>query len=794
MISENFDEDEKPVEPFDFKKIFYLMLRQWQWFLLFGILGITAAYTYNKLTKPRFVVSASILVPEKSSGMDMKSIFEGVLDQKSNNIFNQIEIIKSYYPINQTLVNLKWKTSWYKKEMFIWKGIYNQEPFEVQETQDFVNLKGIPVYITPTSGEAFLITVDGKAKFNNKITEVKFDGKGTFGQPFSNTYFNFTLDKKTKSADVTDGKFMFVFNDLNATTLAYQKKLKITLKVKNSDLIQCTIEGEEPAKEGEFLNELIKVYIESKMNLQNEAQKRSLEFINAQLTGISDSLDIAGTKFTAFRSKNKIFDLGEQGTLVMNNLKEIESEKAKSQMQLDYFHNLLSYLSTPGNLKQLVSPSVVGIEDASLNMLVLKMGELYNRRQIISFSAKENNPTLGLIDKEMTQTRTLINENLRNLIDNATKSIKSLKDRQKMISSELNNLPQKEQQMINIQRQFDLTNEIYTFLLKKRAETNIALASSISDVQVIDIARPADATPLGLPGRTILIIGFILGIAIPLGIIMLMNILDDSIRSQEDIENNTTIPTLGYIIFDQSTSFTTVAENPKSIIAESFRTLRTNLQFMLSEPGSKVISIQSINPGEGKSFISMNLAAILAMNNKKVLLIGADMRKPKLHKIFNINNEHGLSTYLIGYDTIGQAILPTSIKNLSLLPSGPIPPNPAEILGKPEMKKLIDEVRNSYDYIIIDNAPVSMVTDGIIVSHLSDLNIFILRYAMSHKHQIGMINQYADKQMINHLGIVVNGIKSNAFGYSFSKYSRYEVYDKNSYHNKYYSSEEHGTK
>jgi capsular exopolysaccharide synthesis family protein len=260
-----------------------------------------------------------------------------------------------------------------------------------------------------------------------------------------------------------------------------------------------------------------------------------------------------------------------------------------------------------------------------------------------------------------------------------------------------------------------------------------------------------------------------------------MNSLDDRIRSQEDIENKTKIPILGNIVHDDSNSAITVSENPKSVIAESFRTLRTNLQFMLTDPGSKVISVLSTNPAEGKSFTAMNLAAILAMNNKTVLLIGADMRKPKLHKVFNFSNEHGLSTYLIGYDPIEAVILPTKVKNLSVMLSGPIPPNPAEILGKAEMKTLLDNVREQFDFIILDNAPVLLVTDGLILSQMSDLNIFILRYGVSHKHQLEMINQYAVKKIIDHLAIVVNDIKSNAFGYSFSKYSRYEVSNKNLY-------------
>jgi len=232
-----------------------------------------------------------------------------------------------------------------------------------------------------------------------------------------------------------------------------------------------------------------------------------------------------------------------------------------------------------------------------------------------------------------------------------------------------------------------------------------------------------------------------------------------------------------------------VHENPKSNIAESFRALRTNLQYMLTGPLGKVISIHSTNPGEGKSFSAINLSAILAVNNKKVLLIGADLRKPRLHKVFKLSNENGLSTYLIGVDTIDQIIMPTAIENLSFLPSGPIPPNPSEILGKPEMKILLDSVRSRFDYIIIDNAPTAMVTDGHLVGHLSDLNIFILRYGFSKMHQIDLINQYVEQKTIDSVAILVNDIKINSFGNSYYKYYQYEAYQKS-----YYSAEDEGVK
>ena len=782
MLNSNIEIINQEVEEkIDYKKIIFLLRRQWKWLIFFCILGIIGALAYIKTKKPSYVVSTSILIPESSDGLDVQDLFKGSISKPKNNIYNQIEIIKSYYTIQKTLLNLNWRTSWYMKDIFIWRGIYRQEPFDVQEAPNFINPGGIPIIINPTVGNFYDVTIKGEIKLNGIPIDIKIEGTGEYDRPFKNEYFNFTLLKKVNNHESSNGKYYFVFNDLNDATLEYMNKLNAVLKDKKSDIIQCIITGEEPNKESEFLNELINVYTAGKMDFQNESQRRSLDFINDQLTGISDSLNDTGNKFTEFRSKNSVINLGAEGELVMNNLQEIEAEGAKSQMQLDYFQNLLKYLNNTSDLKQLVSPSVVGIQDAGLNALVLKLGELYNRRQVISFSAKENNPTVVMIDKELNQTRNQLIENLRNLIDNAKRNIESQKQRQDKISVELNRLPQKEQQMVNIQRQFNLTSEIYTFLLQKRAETNIALASSIPDIQIIDEARPQTASIVGFSNKMILLFGFLIGIGLPIAYIFLINYFDDKIRTQKDLENNTNIPVLGNIIHSMAKSDLVVNENPKSTIAESFRAVRTNLQYMLTGSHGKVISVNSTNPGEGKSFTAINLGIILAMNSKKVLLIGADMRKPRLHKVFNLSNQHGLSTYLIGLDSLNDIILNTEVENLYLIPSGPIPPNPSEILSKPDLKVLVEEVRSKFDYIIIDNAPTALVTDAQIISHLTDLNIFVLRYAVSHKNEIDIINQYVNQKIMEKVAILVNDIKTNSFGYSYYKYYQYESYQKSYY-------------
>lgn len=765
-------------EEVDLKKLVYSFLSYWYWFVLLGVLGVSGGYFYSKLSKPKYMVSATILIPEETDGLDMKELFDGALDQSSTKIYNQIEIIKSSFTIRKTLLNLNWRTSWYQKGTFVWSGIYHNEPFDVQENSNFVNPTGVKVYITPQNGDRFNVSVDATVSVKGNPKEISFTDSGEFGKPFRNEYFAFTLLKRINIIDSQDQQYCFVFNDLNQLTRSYQSRLNVSLKDEYSDVVVCSVSGEEPEKESDFLNELINVYIAQKLELQNEAQRRSLDFINAQLSGISDSLNIAGNKFTEFRAKNTIIDLGAEGTIVMNNLKEIESERAKSQMQLDYFRNVLSYINESNDLTKVVSPSVIGIEDASLNRLVLKLGDLFNRRQLVSYSAKPNNPTLILIEQELTQTKNQLKENLRNLINNATESINSLKERQSKVNYQLNKLPGKEQQMINIQRQYNITNEIYNFLLQKRAETNISLASSISDIQIIESASTDLARSIGLSKMMMLYIGGFIGMVIPGLFIFFFNLFDSRILTQEDIENNTQLPIVGNIMHNPEKSELAVFNNPKSNIAESFRELRTNLEFMLSGPGPKVISIHSTNPGEGKSYNTINLGTILALNDNRVLIIGADMRKPKLHKIFDVDNARGLSTFLIGYDKLDQIVFPTTVPNLWVLPAGPVPPNPAEILNKPTMKHLLDQVRGKFDYIIIDNAPVALVTDGFMVSRLSDLNIFILRFGVSQKHQLELINQYADTKKVNNIGLIVNDIKAKSFGKRYYKYYQYEAYKK----------------
>ena len=761
---ENFFPQEEKI---NFRKVFVIMFKNWHLFVLFGILGLLGGYIYTRMTQPTYQSKAAIYSPRKSAaiGAGLEDLFKMQFTNDKSEVYNQIEIIKSFNINYKVVQNLDWRTSWFRKDGFIWESCYKSDPFIVQESEGLLNIPGVRIYIKPFSKSQYKLSVDDDVFFQGKEMHISFTSKCDFGMPYGNEFFHFTLLQNGDESYDKNVSYYFVFNDAAQMARDYLKKLVVKPNDKQSEIIRLQLESDQPQRDVDYLNQLVAVYMQNKMNFQTETQKKSLQFIDKQLVGISDSVNSASSNFTRFKSQNQIVNIDAQGTQVMTTLKEIQSEMMKNQMQLDYYRNLHEYLGESDNLKNLIAPSVVGVQDLSLNTMLVSLSELYNRRQVLSFSAKEDNPSLLLINREINQTTAQLKENLGNLIRNAEFQNKSFQEQEKGINSKLSMLPQKEQDLIHYQRRYELNNEIYTFMLQKRAEIDISLAGATPEVQIIDAARIETTDPVGLPKMIKILLGLFVGFLFPSIYLLIRHMVADTIELQEDVEKDNKVPVLGNVIHSTSKSDTPVYDNPRSGIAESYRGIRTNLQFMFTDRSPKVVAIHSTNPGEGKSFTSINLATILAMNNKRVILVGTDMRKPRMHRIFNLSNEHGLSTYLSSQDSFEDVVQDTLIKNLQIISSGPIPPNPSELLDRPEMENLIKSLKSKFDYVIMDNAPIAMVTDGQLCGQYADLNVFILRYTISKKDQVPFINQLAETKKMNNLAIIVNDIKGHSFGY-----------------------------
>jgi tyrosine-protein kinase Etk/Wzc len=783
MQDSNFPEFFMPQEePVHIKEFLMRTLYYWKWFAASIIIGLAGAWLYNRYSAPEYEINATVLVDDEKKGMEMSSLFEGLNMGGKVKIQNHIGMLRSYSLNYTALENLGWKVSWYENTPFYAKDIYGSEPpFLVTAKGSKANPTGIPILITPVSETEYLAEADTKTTdIKGQELKINFKTKGLFGQPFENDFFAFTVEKNNAAKGKTPKESYFCFNDIEQMALAYSGKLSVKLVDKQSDLISLQLKGVNPVREIDYLNELGRVYIKYGLTEKNRTSENTLLFIDSQLLGITDSLYKAENNFTNFRSEKKVVDLTEEARLVMTKLEELESQKAMDDMRLSYVTRLKKEMKDSRQMKQMVTPSVVGFADETFNALVTKLIELYSKREVMSFSLEERAPIIQVLDKELQMTLNAVSKTVDNQQSNLQIELQNISQRISQLGGQLSDLPQNEQKLINLKRRFDLNNDLYTFLLKKRAETAITMASSVPDVKVVDPARRITTIKTGPKKMLNYLIGLILGLFTPLIILIIYDNLNDSIQTKEEVEQRTKLPITGMIAHNDYDKEMIVAEHPRSSIAESFRSLRTNLKYIIPGEDQKVIALHSTIPGEGKTFVSLNLALILALNNKKVLLVGVDMRKPMLHHLFQSDNKKGLSTYLINYNSFDEVVEKTSVENLSFTPSGPIPPNPAELLENEYFGKFLAEARKKFDYIILDNAPISMVTDGILVGAHADANLFLLRLKFSHRNQVKFIDDLGERKAMPNLGIVLNDTRMDGYGYT-GRYSSYNGYGRGYY-------------
>lgn len=691
----------------------------------------------------------------------------------SKTINNEIELLKSYKLSQKDFEKLGWRTFWYRKDFLKMENLFQKEPFILTETKGKKNTEGLMINIIPEQNGWYKISANGMVITDYGIKKINFTDKGKFGKPFNNKYFHFKLEQKYPGQG-EGNKYCFMFRNQAKLSKYFQNNKTIVSAGNETDVINLIFKGKEPLRGIIYLNKLIEKYINKRLNLRTEAIRRSLNFINHEITGIASSLKKESDQVTKFRTDNQVVDLDKQATQIMEQLSDIEKEWSNKHIQLDYFQNLLTHINNTDSIKKMAMPSVVGIEDNSLGTLVLKLIDLYNQKEELAFSTHDNNPTVILINNKIRQVSTQISGNVINLIKDTRLNLENLSMRRDTINQALSNLPLKEQELIWKSRKYLLTNDLYVFILQKKMETEIELASIISDVQIITPASPDHISRYGigaLPRYLFYLIALIIGLIIPGIIIWFLDYINGNIKYQKDIEKLTSLTIAANIPHSEKKSYLTVHTDPRSSVAESYRRLRTNLQNLPETFKQKVIGIHSLRSGEGKSFTSINLSCILAMNGKKVLLIEANMRNPHLASIFNTKNEQGLSSYLIGLTSYEKIIFKTKIPNLSFISAGPVPPNPVELLDREQYKRLVIQARKDFDYIIICNAPTSILTDGIITGKQADLNLFILRYKYSKYNELKFINNLVKQELVSNASLLINDVKKEYYDYDYFPYS-----------------------
>jgi tyrosine-protein kinase Etk/Wzc len=747
----------------DLRRFLIKTIANWPLFVISIGLAYAIAYLINRYTEPQYSVNASIMIKD-----DRKSMSEMLIPSLDRyfvrqNVENEMSILKSYSLTRRTLSDLDFIISYYcvgrVRNARLYKPFFNVELDSVLETAIYT-----PVYITVMDEDRYHLEINSQYKINRILR---------FGEPFRHPNFNFTIrinkDNYRISSELSrQTKISFIVNDLNSLTNQYMSRLNISTSEKKSTVVSLSISGPVPQQETDYLNKLCEVYIRTGLEDKNRAAINTIKFIDSQLGSITDSLRKAELKLQNFRLENQIVDISKEGDAIYTKIQKLQSDAAVAELQKRYCIYLKNYIERKSDYNDIIVPSIVGISESMLNSLVTELSDLYKQKAVLKFSAQEDNPAVSMINLKLQKAVSALKENVNEMINTADLNIKDIKERTDKQGSALQKLPVTERQLINIRRDFDLNNNIFTFLLQKRAEAGIAKASNIPDNKILDEARAENATQISPKRSKNYLTALFLGSLIPLIIIFMTEYFNTRLTDLKELERLKKCNIIGTIGHNDKMSDLPVFEFPKSALSESFRSLRTNLQYLLREKDEKIILITSTISGEGKTFCATNIATILAMSNKKVLLIGLDLRKPKIHKFFNISNDSGLSTYLINQSTKDEIVIPTNIKNLYLVPAGPIPPNPSELIETEAMEKLINEYKKEFDYIILDTPPIAIVTDAILASKFSNTSIFVIRHNFSSKDVLYLADELAERGTMKKINILINDVKlPGYYGYSF---------------------------
>jgi len=757
-----------PEETIDLKRYFFLFLGKWYFIAICLFAALFVAYLVNRYSEPIYSVRATIVVgnvmaPNKQGVQNLMREMNLVSDRKM--IENEIGILKSYTLARTAIAELPdFKITYASvgRRGIAESKLYNRSPFVITLDSSAINPTGIPIYITILNREKYRIEQPDE----KESVVVKF------GEKYSDGKFSFIVNLVNPDQEVNNlsqRKFYAIFHSEHGLALKYMGKVNVALADKeNSSLLNLSSQGFVAQQEADYLNKLIEVYMRNDLNEKMQTSINTILFVDNQLSGIYDSLRRAEFLLQSFRTKKGIINISTEGKSLLERLEALYGERNMLTFQLEYFKYLEGYLKEKKDFKGLVSPGTIGLEESDISKIISQLNQFALERDALLLTVKPDNLQIAKIDQSIFGLISLLFEKLDGMRQINKIRVKEINRRIAEQEEHLSLLPVTERELVNIERKYNIHEKFYTYLMEKRIEAGIAKASNVSDCKVIDMARQDMAKVVKPNRKNNYIMSLLIGLLVPMGLILLFDMLDNAIKDPSEISRKTRIPLLGTVGNNYYDSSIPVQDKPKSSFTESFRALRTNLDLLLGGEEKKAVLISSAISSEGKSFVASNLAISLAQLGKKVALLGLDLRKPKIHNLFGIDSSKGISTFLVGRNTLEEITFSTYIDNLWVLPAGPIPPNPAEMLAGVRLKQLIDRLKEEYDYIIIDSPPVAVVTDAILVSAHCDVTLFVIRHRYTSRNVLNLVDELSKSKTIKHMALLLNDFKKpKGYGYGY---------------------------
>ena len=771
---------------FDFKDFLIKIGSYWKWFIISLLIAFTIAYQVNIRKEKIYGMETLIAVKEESNPLftsntslvfnwggtsDQVQTISTTLQSRSH---NEIVVDKLQYYINY-LVQGKYNLV----------DAYGAVPFYVNIDKSKGQLAGNLIGIKFLSENEYeiripfenqsvsILTYSNNSYSSTTVETGDFVKKYKVGEQVSLPFLNWKLQIQENPGFYKGNEYFVQFNGFDETVSQY-KGINVRSDDKGGSIITLGMQGTNKARLVEYLNATVKMLIKRQLDSKNQFATNTIAFIDSTLVAMESQLKETGDELKSFRKDKNIFDIEEGGAKFSDKALEFDVKRDEVIRKITYYNSLKAYLKNSVDYSKLPAPTVAGIEDPNIVVNVSKLIALSTQRSEMAYAVKSDK-IFKDFDNQMEAVKKVLIENIASAKASLQEDLAMVNSKINQTESAIKKLPEDQQELIKIKRKYDLSDNIYSTFLQKRSEADIVKAANLSDIHFIDPAKDVGGGLIGPKTSVNYVLALFLGILIPLLFVFGIFFINNAIQNAEDISKLTKIPIIGVVGINKDDSSLAVYEKPKSALSESFRAIRSSLQFLYKKQnvdGAKTLMITSSVSGEGKTFCSINIATVFALSEKKTVIIGLDLRKPKLFDEFNLSNEVGVVNYLIKQKSVDEIINHTQIPFLDVILSGPIPPNPSEMILSESMGELISELKKKYDYIILDTPPVGLVSDALELAQYCDVTLYIVRQNFTKKDMITLLNNRVKRGELDHASIVLNGFANKAkygtgYGYSY---------------------------
>lgn len=777
---------------FDFKAFVFRTISYWKWFLLVLVIGFYIVYQQNIRREFSYSLSASIMVqddknPLFTSNTSLVFNYGGISGKVQDVLLN----LKSRKHHEKVVDSLYLSLTYLKQGRFYKTDIYKRAPFEFVGLDNAFQVIGKPIKVSFIDDVSFELSYDFEEA--QSISAQNFSDKSIKSFPLSSSTFSKTYDfdeyidlpflkgsivKKDNMPIVLGQEFFIKYTDFNRTVSGFIRGFTV-LNEQRSPLLVLRLANKNKQKTVDYLNTSVFILERDQLKRKNQYAINTVAFIDKQLARVKGELNVKVDSLNEFKKANKIFDIKSESDLLINKIESYNNQKERFNQTLLSYDLLENYLRTSNEFTNFPAPALQGITDNNIVGNISEIIGLSGRKSKLEYSVRNNVSVFEDLNRQIEALKNVLIQNIASIRSNIGFQIQSIDSKTEGLRNDFSVIPENKHKLQSIEREYLLSQGTYNLYLAKRGEADLIQASNISDIVVVEPAKDTGQGRNSVNLNIRYIFAFFAAF-IPMFLLsFIITFFDNKLHTPADLEKLTKIPLLGVVGENEFETNLVVLQKSKSAMAEAFRTIRSSLQYMYRKhdlKGSKTVLVTSSVSGEGKTFCSINIASVFALSGKRTVLLGLDLRKPKIFDDFEINNEIGVVNYLIGQKSLKEVIQKTKVDNLDVITSGPIPPNPSELLIGEIMDTLMDELKSKYDYIILDTPPIGLVADAMELIEYADASLYVVRQDYTKKEMLTLINDKYKKGEVKNISFLYNFYNQKAkygygYGYGYGNYA-----------------------